>query len=80
MKILINLVKLIGFKRAGMISVNNRYVVEIISSEHLCTIVIKNGKKIVSDEYLSALIDEANTKMKQNQDKLNNLSSRLRLR
>jgi len=77
---LINLVKSIGFKRAGMISVNNRYVIEIISSEHLCTIVIKNGKKIVSDEYLSALIDEANTKMKQNQDKLNNLSSRLRLR
>lgn len=74
---LINLVKRIGFKRAGMISVNNRYVVEIISSEHLCAPVIKNGKRIVSDEYFSLLIEEANKKMESNKEKLRKLLLKL---
>ncbi len=70
---LINLVKSIGFKRAGMISVNNRFIVEIISSEHLCTPVMKNGKRIVSDEYFRVLIEEANKKMEKNKEKLQRL-------
>jgi tRNA wybutosine-synthesizing protein 3 len=72
---LINLVKSIGFKRAGMISVNNRFVVEIISSEHLCAPVMKNGLKIVSDEYLKVLLEESNRKMNQNKEKLEKLRS-----
>ncbi|MBN1644786.1 hypothetical protein JW851_01935 [Candidatus Woesearchaeota archaeon] len=74
---LINLVKSIGFKRAGMISINKRFVVEIISSEHLCAPVIKKGKKIVTDEYFSVLISEANKKIRKNKEKLEHLKTNL---
>lgn len=75
---LINLVKSVGFKRAGMISVNNRFIVEIISSEHLCAPVVKKGNKIVNDEYFKILVSEANKKMRKNSEKLKKLTSALR--
>ncbi|MBD3362027.1 hypothetical protein GF358_04530 [Candidatus Woesearchaeota archaeon] len=75
---LINLVKSIGFKRTGMISVNSRFIVEIISSEHLCAPVMKKGIKVVSDEYFKLLISEAKYKMEKNKKKLNKLTKELR--
>jgi len=75
---MINMVKAIGFKRAGMVSVNNRFIAEIISSEHLCAPVMKQGKRIVSDEYFRILIEEANEKMRKNKEKLGKLALELR--
>lgn len=67
---LVNLAKNNGFKRTGMITVNKRYVVEIISTENVSTILAKKGKIIVDDEYLSALIEECNKKIEKNKEKI----------
>jgi len=67
---LINTAKNTGFKRTGMISVNKRYVVEIVSTENVSTILSKNGKIIVNDEYLSILVEESNNKMRKNKEKI----------
>lgn len=75
---LVNLFRNAGFKRAGIISANNRFVVEIISSEHLCAPVIKKGRRIADEEYLKILVSEANQKIRQNREKLEKLKTELR--
>lgn len=67
---LVNLAKNNGFKRTGMITVNKRYIVEIISTENVSAIIAKKGKILVDDEYLSVLVNECSTKLKKNQEKI----------
>lgn len=67
---LVNLAKNSGFKRTGMITVNKRYIVEIISTENISTILAKKGKILVDDAYLSVLINECNAKMDRNKEKI----------
>lgn len=67
---LIRAAKDAGMKRSGMISVNSRFIVEIIGTETLCTIVAKDGRQIISDDYLNVLVGECNKKMTSNAQKL----------
>ena len=67
---LVNLAKNSGFKRTGMITVNKRYVVEIVSTENVSTILAKKGKILVEDTYLSVLVDECNKKLLKNKEKI----------
>ena len=60
---LMNLARDCGFRRAGIISAENRHVVEIISSEQLNAPIARAGKLIVGDDYLRAITDIANEKM-----------------
>lgn len=59
-----------GFKRTGMITVDKRFVVEIISTENVATIIAKKGKILADDAYLSVLINECNAKMDRNKEKI----------
>jgi tRNA wybutosine-synthesizing protein 3 len=67
---LVNIAKNSGFKRTGMITVNKRYVVEVVSTENVSTILAKKGKILVTDEYLTELVSECNKKLKQNKKKI----------
>lgn len=67
-----------GFKRAGIISLGEHPVVEIISSEQMNTPLIANGKIIVADEYIKTLISEANKKMQRNREKLKKLEDNIK--
>ena len=64
----------IGIKseRAGIITAKNRFVVEIMSSEKIETIVKKEDKILIDDDYLRILIDEANSKLKKTREKISN--------
>jgi len=63
-KRLLNIARKI-FKRAGIISLNKKVVIEIIGTGFIYTI-IADGKLIVSDDYLKVLIKEANKKIRKN--------------
>lgn len=67
---LINTSKNTGFKRTGMITVNKRYIVEIVSTENVSTILSKKGKVLVDDNYLSVLVEECNDKIRKNKEKI----------
>jgi tRNA wybutosine-synthesizing protein 3 len=54
------------FKRAGIISINKKIIIEIIGTEFIDTIISKNKKLLVSDEYLKFLVKEANKKLRRN--------------
>lgn len=60
----------IGFKHSGIIAVKNKIMVETIGNEKVETIVMKDGKKLIDDEYLRVLVDLCNERMKSNRKKM----------
>jgi len=58
------------FKRTGIIGIKKSVTIEIIGTDILDTIISKNGKLLISDEYLRILINEANKKLKRNSKKI----------
>jgi tRNA wybutosine-synthesizing protein 3 len=62
-----------GIKRAGIININKRIIIEIIGTESMETIITKNSKMLVDDTYLRILIEEANKKLEKNRKKINKL-------
>ena len=68
----------IGFKRSGLFEVENRFVMELMSTEKIDTIVAKNGKVLVSDDYLKTLVLEANKKLQRTWDKIERLEEELK--
>jgi tRNA wybutosine-synthesizing protein 3 len=66
------------FKRAGIISINKRIIVEIIGTDALYTILARNKRLLVDDSYLKQLIKEANKKMTTNKNKINKFHKLIR--
>ncbi|MEM4511212.1 MAG: hypothetical protein QXD25_00140 [Nanopusillaceae archaeon] len=57
----------VGLKHSGILSLKkSRIIVEIIGNEKVETILSKNKKIIVSEEYLKDLVEEANKKLLRN--------------
>lgn len=52
-----------GWKRSGIIGINERVILEIMSTEKLEMPIADNGKILVDDSYLRLLIKEANKKL-----------------
>ena len=60
----------IGFRRSGISSIKHKIILEILSTERIDTIIAKEGKILVTDEYLQILVDEANKKLLKTQEKI----------
>ena len=58
------------FKRAGIITLNKKIIVEIIGTDAMYTIIARNKRLLINDSYLKDLIKEANSKLKTNKDKI----------
>jgi len=54
------------FKRTGIISIGKKITIEVIGNEHLDTIIAKNKKLLVTEDYLNVLVEEANKKLEKN--------------
>ncbi|MFC1768335.1 hypothetical protein ACFLZX_01100 [Nanoarchaeota archaeon] len=67
---LVQIAKDAGFKRSGIVSVGNKILVEISSTEKIETPIAKKGKIIVTDSYFKILIKEANKKLKRTKEKI----------
>lgn len=59
-----------GVKRSGIISVGERITLELIDTEKMDCPITKNGVLVVSEEYLSYLVDCANKKLKKTREKI----------
>lgn len=70
---LLDIAKLSGFKKSGVIALSRRFVVEIEGTDFLSTIIGINGKILVNDEYMESLIGIGNKKL------LNNLKRKDKL-
>ena len=77
-KSLLKLVRELGIKRAGIINIDKRIIIEIIGTESMETILARNGKMLVSDDYLRVLVEEANKKLERNKKKIKELYKKTR--
>ena len=75
---LLNAARDIGFRRSGIISLGkNRVTMELISTEKIETIVSKNGKLLVGEDYFKVLVKEGNEKLEKTWKKIDRLYNKL---
>lgn len=67
---LVNLARNNGFKRSGIQSLRKNIVEISCSSSIINTILTKDSKLLVDEEYLSILVDECNNKLKKTHEKI----------
>ena len=67
---IVDIAKLSGFKRSGIIATKKRVMVEAISTELIDAPVIIDGVKYADKDYLEKLTEESNIKLKQTWKKI----------
>jgi len=70
---LLDLGKLAGWKKSGIISSNKRFVCELMGSEYISLPIMNNRKILVSENYLKLVTKEANKKLSRAWDKIQKL-------
>jgi tRNA wybutosine-synthesizing protein 3 len=68
----------IGLRRSGIIADSNIIIVEICSTEKMDVPVSKNGKLIVSNDYIKTIVKIANEKFLKGREKLKSLEKDVR--
>lgn len=59
-----------GFKHSGILSISDRIIIEVMGSEKLETIIAKEGKLLISDDYLKEIIIIVNKKLEKNKERI----------
>ncbi len=67
-KKLLDYCQLKGLKRAGIITLNKRIIVEVIGTPSLSAPIIIDGKLAASEEYIKLLLDKSNTKLSETKE------------
>ncbi len=70
--------KLSGWKKSGIIASNNRFIVELTSTDKLEFPIIQNGKILVNDKFLKIIFKEANRKLKRGWGRIDNFENILK--
>ncbi|MFC2135613.1 hypothetical protein ACFLTH_13445 [Bacteroidota bacterium] len=70
-------VRPIGFKRGGLFEVDKRFLIESVSTERIDAMLAKDGKVLVSDEYIEILVEEANKRLERTWEKTKKLESEI---
>jgi len=69
--------KRVGWKRSGIMTTGDRYLVELCSVEKMEFPIAKDGKLLVSDEFLEVLVDENNSRREKGWKKIEALTKTL---
>jgi len=73
-KKILNIARDIGFRRSGIISIGkSKIIMELISTEKIETIVSKNGKLLIDEDYFEVLVKEGNIKLEKTWEKIDKL-------
>lgn len=67
----------VGFKRGGIISGGNRFVLELIGTEKLEFPIIEDGKILVDDKFLKIIVKKSNENLKKSWKKIERLRGML---
>jgi tRNA wybutosine-synthesizing protein 3 len=74
---ILNKAREVGLKRSGIISLGKNIIVEIISTEKLEFPLVKEGKLLVSDEFLKIVLEKANDNLKKGWGKIDKLEKKI---
>jgi len=75
---ILNIARNIGFRRSGIISIGkSKIIMELISTEKIETIISKNGKLLIDEDYFRVLVKEGNKKLEKTWEKIKKLHNKL---
>lgn len=66
-----------GWKKSGILSINKKFLVELMSSERIEFPVIKDGKILVDDEFLKIVLDKANNNLEKGWKKIKDFTKKI---
>jgi len=66
-----------GWKKSGILSVDKKMLVELMSSENISFPVIKDGEILVSDEMLKIVLEKANGNLAKGWGKIEGLKNKI---
>jgi len=70
---MLKICKKVGLKRSGITQIDDKIMIESMGNEKVETLVVKDGKTLIDDEYLKVLVEECNTRLMRNRDKVGKL-------
>ena len=62
-----------GWKKSGILSINKKMLVELMSSENISFPIIKDGGILIDDEFLEIILEKANSNLEKGWEKINKL-------
>jgi tRNA wybutosine-synthesizing protein 3 len=62
-----------GWKKTGILSIDKKFLIEIMSTENINFPIIKNNEMLVDDKFLEIIIDKANINLEKGWKKINRL-------
>ena len=77
-KRLLKITKQAGLKRSGIIALGRRIMMEIVGSEQMQTLVSRNGSRLIGDDVLKVLVEDASAHLQQNRKHMKRFFSVLR--
>ena len=76
---MLEIAHLSGLKHSGILSISpDRVMLEVQSTERVETIVAKNRKLLVNEEYMAVLVEEANKKLRRTREKMHRFYKNIR--
>ncbi|MEM4260761.1 MAG: tRNA wybutosine-synthesizing 3 family protein [Candidatus Woesearchaeota archaeon] len=75
---LLQIARITGFRRSGIISDNKRIIVEICSTEKMDVPIANKSVLLVNQDFIKFIVKKANKKFKINQEKMNNFYHKLK--
>jgi len=72
-QILVTKARKIGWKKSGIISSGNRFIVEMFGTGILGFPIIKKGKLLVDENFLKEIVNKSNQNLKKSWKQINNL-------
>jgi len=67
---LMDLLRAVGLKHSGILTTRKRIMIEIIGLEHMDVPIAKNNEILTDKEYLKFIVEQANQKLRKNQDRI----------
>ncbi|MCB9359459.1 hypothetical protein H6503_06000 [Candidatus Woesearchaeota archaeon] len=69
----------VGFKRSGITSLSGKIMIEMMGNEKVEALMIKKGKILIDEAYVNIIIEESNSRMLKNREKMDKFLDEIRI-
>lgn len=67
---LFNIARNNGWKKSGILSINKKFLIELMSTENISSPIIDNGRILVNDDFLRVVIKKSNENLEKSWEKI----------
>lgn len=70
---LFNIARNNGWKKSGILSINKKFLIELMSTENISFPIINDGRILVNDDFLEIVVKKANENLEKSWEKIHRL-------